>query len=585
MNEQQYLARLYDDFFFFVGEIWRDRELDTKAPLDWIEQDLCEWVAYGPRRSGVLAPRGYGKTHLVTAALTCWDLYRDPDWKSLIVSKSEGHAKLTLALIREWIDHVPFLQHLRPGAHQFDSATQFEVGPAKPDRTPSVTAKGIGGQITGTRAHRVIADDVETPENTKTIDARDELSNTVKEFSKIASYGEKRITYVGTFHHEESLYIKLIERGYAFRTWPLVTPHPEDKLVGLSPTIQKRIDAGLLKPSSARGVFDGSIIPSHRYDRQHVIEQMAEGMLDFAMQHMLIADLGDSLRYPLRLQDLIIFPVHRDQAPISIAWGKNKGQGESTRIEDIPAQGLGTDALYGPIFYDQSWAPYTSTVAFLDPSGGGAGSDEMAWAITSQLHGHIWLKALEAVQPGGASPENLRRIARSMRTHRVRRLAIEKNFGGEFLAPLLEVELRKLMIPAGGRDDEGNEYPDGWACAVELVHNSTQKEVRIIDILDPVLSSHRLVVSPDVIRPIPDKPAKYQLQHQLTRLTRQRNALENDDKIDALAGSVAMHQLELSIDTEQAADQQREKWLEEQLEAFYAQAGHRVQAPRWFQHQ
>ena len=44
----------------------------------------------------------------------------------------------------------------------------FDVGQAKPDHSPSVKSVGIVGQLTGTRADEIIADDVEVANNSLT---------------------------------------------------------------------------------------------------------------------------------------------------------------------------------------------------------------------------------------------------------------------------------------------------------------------------------------------------------------------------------------------------------------------------------
>ncbi|MFK9938776.1 DNA maturase B, partial [Klebsiella pneumoniae] len=59
----------------------------------------------------------------------------------------------------------------------------FDVGPAKPDHSPSVKSVGITGQLTGSRADIIIADDVEIPGNPATQGAREKLWTLVQEFA------------------------------------------------------------------------------------------------------------------------------------------------------------------------------------------------------------------------------------------------------------------------------------------------------------------------------------------------------------------------------------------------------------------
>jgi len=76
----------------------------------------------------------------------------------------------------------------------------------------------------------------------------------------------------------------------------------------------------------------------------------------------------------------------------------------------------------------------------------------------------------------------------------------------------------------------------------EVRHN-TQKERPIIDALEPVMNQHRLVMDKKVIQKDfdscqhlpPEQALRYQLMYQMTRLTADRGALANDDRLDALA--------------------------------------------------
>lgn len=75
----------------------------------------------------------------------------------------------------------------------------------------------------------------------------------------------------------------------------------------------------------------------------------------------------------------------------------------------------------------------------------------------------------------------------------------------------------------------------------EVRHN-TQKERRIIDVLEPVMNQHTLLMDKKVIQKDfdscqhlpPEQAPHYQLMYQLTRLTADRGALTIDDRLDAL---------------------------------------------------
>ena len=80
---------------------------------------------------------------------------------------------------------MPLLSGLIPQDHQRNSKISFDVAPAQADHAPSVKSCGVLGQMAGSRADEVIADDVEVPNNSFTQPMRDKLAEAVKEFDAI----------------------------------------------------------------------------------------------------------------------------------------------------------------------------------------------------------------------------------------------------------------------------------------------------------------------------------------------------------------------------------------------------------------
>lgn len=88
-----------------------------------------------------------------------------------------------------------------------------------------------------------------------------------------------------------------------------------------------------------------------------------------------------------------------------------------------------------------------------------------------------------------------------------------------------------------------------------------RKEERIIDTLEPVMNSHRLIVDDSVAR---DEVLMYQLTH----ITRDRGALVHDDRIDSMAGAVAAMWRMLAIDVGKAKAELMAEELDRELEDF-----------------
>jgi hypothetical protein len=129
---------------------------------------------------------------------------------------------------------------------------------------------------------------------------------------------------------------------------------------------------------------------------------------------------------------------------------------------------------------------------------------------------------------GGYSEAVLTTLARIAQDYKVNSVVIEPNFGGGMFNELLKPMLQKVGYPVE---------------VVDAEHSSAQKEGRIIDSLEPVLNQHKLVVNTALIlknyKSTKNLPAeevnRYGLFYQLTRITKDKGVLVNDDRIDVVA--------------------------------------------------
>ncbi|MCF6127995.1 phage terminase large subunit, partial [Mesorhizobium ciceri] len=216
-------ARMKADFVFFLFVLWKALSLPVPTRC---QIDMAKKLSAGDNRRFILqAFRGIGKS-FITCAFVVWKLWNNPDLKFMIVSASKERAGANSIFIKRIIDLMPQLQELKPKQGQRDAVISFDVGPAKPDHSPSVKSVGITGQLTGSRADILIADDVEVPNNSATQAARDRLSELVKEFDAILKPGGT-IIYLGTPQNEMTLYRELEGRGYTTTIWP--ARYPRDR--------------------------------------------------------------------------------------------------------------------------------------------------------------------------------------------------------------------------------------------------------------------------------------------------------------------------------------------------------------------
>ncbi len=109
-------------------------------------------------------------------------------------TRADDFAQFCLRLIRE----MKLLQCLDPDRDEQRSASnRFDVRPSIPDQSPSVKSVGIFGQLTGSRADLILADDVEVPNTAWTIGMREKLLHSVGEFNAILKPGGE-IMFLGT---------------------------------------------------------------------------------------------------------------------------------------------------------------------------------------------------------------------------------------------------------------------------------------------------------------------------------------------------------------------------------------------------
>lgn len=535
------------DFRNFLWMVWQHLGLPKPTPVQY---DIAKFLQHGPRRSVIEAFRGVGKSW-VTSAFVCWLLYCDPQLKIMVVSASKNRADDFSTFTLRLINDIELLHFLRPRDDQRSSKIAFDVGPAKPDHSPSVKSVGITGQLTGSRANYIIADDIEVVGNSATQALRDKLGELVKEFDAVLKPGG-RVIYLGTPQCEQSLYNSLPERGYVARIWPARYPTAEKREkygVKLAPFIANLLDK---YPH-----LEGHSTDPDRFSDEDLMErEMSYGRSGFALQFQLDTSLSDADRYPLRLRDLIVHPLDPLRAPSDLAWASGPDQ----IFDGVPAVGLNGDHYYRPVFVSKEYKEYEGSVMFVDPSG--RGKDETTYAVVKMLHGRLFLTDIGAFL-GGYDEKTLTDICMAARKQNVNLILCEPNYGGGMFTQLLSAVAMKTY-PVEVKDAE-------WA--------KVQKEMRIIDTLEPIMNQHRLVVCPSVIEKdyrstesyTAENQQAYRLMYQLTRITRDRGALKHDDRLDAVAGAVAHWTEYMNRDAEKAHLEHREALVDAELEKFMSQ--------------
>ena len=506
------------DFRYFLFLIWKHLGLPDPTP---IQNDIAAYLQYGHKRKVIEAFRGVGKSW-ITAAYVLFRLYHDPQLKILVVSASKERADNFSTFTLRLINDVPWLSHLAPRNGQRNSKISFDVGEAKPDQSPSVKSVGLFGQLTGSRADIIVADDVEVVNNSYTQGMRDKIKEAVKEFDAILKPGDNtEITYLGTPQTAMSLYNVLGERGYNTKIWTARVPDAD-----LKAWYGKRL-AKIVTLMTNTG---HSTDPTRFSDKDLTEREASYGRSGFALQFMLDTSLSDAEKYPLRTSDLIVMNVNPTLAPEKLVWAAEP----QNKIKDLPNLGFDGDAWYSPMSIGEEWRPYDNSIMFIDPSG--RGKDECAWVILKSQGTNLYLVS-EGGHRLGYSDMGMETLYKEAEKHQVNLCLIESNFGDGMFTQLFS-----SYMSAHTKDN-------GYSCSLEEVRSSKQKELRIIDTLEPLFNQHRIIVDRKVIDKdyqetqeltgVLENSCAYSLFYQLTHITKDRGSLNHDDRADAFAGCAA----------------------------------------------
>ena len=536
------------DFRKFLFVVWD--HLNLPKPTD-VQYDIAKYVQHGPKRSIIEAFRGVGKSW-ITSAYVVWLLYMNPQLNILVVSasktRSDDFTTFTLRLLKE----IPVLAHLIPSEDQRQSRISFDVGPAAASHAPSVKSVGVTGQLAGSRADVLIADDIEVPNNSATQGMRDKLSEAVKEFDAILK-PDGRIIYLGTPQNQESLYNKLPDRGYELRIWPARYPS-EDQMIGygdkIAPLIVDRLE-------NDKDLLGQSTDPDRFSDFDLMEREASYGRSGFSLQFMLDTRLSDAERYPLKVGDLVVMDIPIHSGPEKVLWASD----DQHIIQELPNVAFNGDHYHKPMFLPDSFVEYSGSVMSIDPSG--RGKDETGYAVVKMLNGYLYVRRCGGVA-GGYTEEALQKLAVIAKEEEVNEIIVESNFGDGMF--------NQLMLPVLGKI-----HP----VTMSEVRHNTQKEKRIIDVLEPVMNQHRLVVDKKVIQQDydscqnlpPEQALRYQLMYQMTRITNDRGALTNDDRLDALAMAVQYWVDAMAQDAEHKIQSRREEVLMDEVNRMKDMAG------------
>lgn len=524
-----------------------------------IQIDIGRWVAHGPQYRMVQAQRGQAKT-TITAIYAVWRLIHNPATRVLIFSAGEGMANQISGWIIQIINGMPELECMRPDRSCGDRASieafDIQYTLKGPEKSPSVACLGITSNTQGYRADVLIADDVESQKNSQTATQRVRLHHLTLDFTSINSTGD--IVWLGTPQSVDSVYNGLPGRGTAIRIWPGRYPTPAempDYDGFLAPLLAKRIlaDPSLQTGGGPVGTRGKPIDPILLDEAMLVKKEIDQGAAYFQLQHMLSTKLSDADRYPLKLSNIRFcgFDIEEKSAPMAMAFMRT----EQNRI--LNPDGFKLKERMYRVQEATDFGAMKGWHMYIDPTGGGKNGDELAYGITGFCAGRVFL-ADAGGRPGGLEDAPLDWLTNVALQWKPSVISIEKNYGNGALASVWLPRLRAAF------DKVHAQHP-----GIEEVWETGQKELRIIDILEPIIGSGKFVIYEGLIEkdwrmcqqyPM-DKRDIYSLLFQMARITRDKGSLLHDDRLDAVAGSARYWVEALAQDDAKAvAAAKRDAW-------------------------
>ena len=429
MPSPQDLRADFDEFVW----IWnRHQGQDTPD----LHVSIARWLSRswhgGDRQLLLMAFRNSGKSTLV--GLFCaWLLTLDPNLRILVMAADLALARKMVRNVKRIVERHPLTQGLRPRRADQWASDQFTVNRPTELRDPTMLAKGIGANVTGSRADIVICDDVEVPNTCDTPSKREELRARLHELDYVLVPGGLQM-YVGTPHTYYTIYGERPRReageeapflaGFSRLELPVYDEEGESRW-------PERFPVGKVEAIRRR-------TGPNKFASQMLLQpvNLADGRLD-----------PDAIRF---YDDDLVYVEGNGEARLTLG-GRRLLSASCWWDPSYGSPGSGDASVVACVFTDEEGDYRLHRVEYLehDP------------ARVSEVD--------EATQL-------CRQVVDVVRDLHLPAVTLETNGLGRFLPGLL----RRELVAAG------------LSCAVVETHSRRNKELRIVDAFDAVLAAGRL---------------------------------------------------------------------------------------------
>ncbi|MBI1301350.1 MAG: phage terminase large subunit [Alphaproteobacteria bacterium] len=423
------------DFKLFVV-LWNQQQ-NQKTPdihlqmAHWLEQ---RWKS-DDRRMLLMAFRSAGKSTLV--GLFCaWLLYRDQNLRILVLAADFTLAKKMVRNVKRIIEKHPLTKTMKPNNADQWASDRFTVKRMLELRDPSMMAKGVTSNITGSRADVVICDDVEVPNTCDSAEKRENLRERLAEIPYVLTVDGTQL-YVGTPHDYYSIYAdtpreeigeeRVFLDDFARLSIPILDENGESnwpEKYSPAEIAQKKIDAG-----------------PNKFASQMMLQ--AVNIMEGRLNPDLLQFYDAPVEYAREINTLFI--------------GHQKMVGASSWWDPAFGKANGDGSVVAVVYGDQGGNYYLHHVAYLQVSD---------------------------LSEEDEATQQCKMVAQIAKDHFLPSLCLEKNGVGIFLPKILRNMMSKENVP----------------CDVRDVVNSKNKAVRILEAFDGLMAAQRLYVHKDVTK-------------------------------------------------------------------------------------
>ncbi len=423
------------DFKLFLV-LWNQKQNLTTPQLhlkiaDWLEQRYIN----GDKRLLLMAFRSAGKSTIV-GVFCAWLLYREPNLRILVLAADFMLAKKLVRNVKRIIERHPLTPNLKPERLDQWAADRFTVKRKLELRDPSMIARGVTSNITGSRADIVICDDVEVPNTCDSAQKREDLRERLDEIAYVLDADGAQI-YVGTPHHYFSIYADM--------------PRME---IGEEVEFLDNFER-LIIPILDE---DGNSVWKERYSIDDIAQiKNSTGPNKFDSQMMLKAvNIMDGRLDP----DLLQFYT-----------------ADLEYVKEINQMFIGHQKMVGASCW---W----------DPAFGSAGGDHSVVAVMfADMGGNFYLHHIEYIKINkhddtDEAAQQSRIVANIAKKYRLPSIAVEINGIGRFLPNILRNELTKAHAP----------------CRVREMTSKRAKDIRILEGFDAIMAAKRLYIHTDICK-------------------------------------------------------------------------------------